>query len=393
MNPGLPLQDRDLSSPRAMRLGFATLIASLASNTAAVAKDTRTFAVLRFTNKQLTIGRADPIVTPGRPSTHLHHVLGGSAFNFNVTGTDLARSKCSTANIKGDNSNYWFPSLFFRDPKTGKYEDVEIYYAQVYYFFEPTNDDIKAFPLGLNMVVGDANTRSPPNGGATGNLDPSRGPLNAVKWVCPRKSYVPPSWQADSDGTSGGMPNKHNKAEGVGFPDANCDEYASPLRADIHFPSCYNPDAGLTDFRNNMIYPSSAGNGKLDCPDGWIHLPHLLFEVYWNTPPFRDRWEPGRGRQPFVLSNGDATGYSLHGDFLSGWDEKLLQHIIDTCDAGTSGMDKCSGLTYGINHDNTCTIQSPVIETIRGVMNALPGNNPPSGWFYGAPRAIDRPSE
>ncbi|GJN70086.1 hypothetical protein PLICBS_004138 [Purpureocillium lilacinum] len=165
-----------------MRLGFAALIASLASNTAAVAKDTRTFAVLRFTNKQLTIGRADPIVTPGRPSPHLHHVLGGSAFNSNVTGTDLARSKCSTANIKGDNSNYWFPSLFFRDPKSGKYEDVEIYYAQVYYFFEPTNDDIKAFPLGLNMVVGDANTRSPPAGGATGNLDPSRGPLNTVKW-------------------------------------------------------------------------------------------------------------------------------------------------------------------------------------------------------------------
>ncbi|KAJ6436705.1 reverse transcriptase [Purpureocillium lavendulum] len=366
-----------------MKLGRLTLVAWLAILPAAIAKDKRSFAVLRFANKQLTIGRADPIVNPGGPSPHLHHVLGGSAFSVNATGKELQKSNCSTAKIKGDNSAYWFPSLFFRDPTTDKYENVEIYYAQVYYFFEPTNDETKAFPVGLSMVVGDAKTRSPPRSGATGNLDPSKGPANPVKWVCPRKNYIPPSWQANSDGTKAGMPNIHNKAEGVGFPDANCDEYASPLRADIHFPSCYNPSAGLTDFRNNMAYPSSAGDGKLDCPKGWVHVPHLLFEVYWNTPPFKNRWEPGQGKQPFVLSNGDATGYSLHGDFLSGWDESLLQHIIDTCDVGTVGMDKCSGLFYGVNNDDRCTIPSPVNEAINGVMDILPGNNPISGWSYG----------
>lgn len=367
----------------AMKLTLLALIAFLSVSNATITKHKRTFAVLRFTNKQLTIGRADPIVNPGGPSPHLHHVLGGSAFSVNATGNDLQGSKCSTAKVKGDNSAYWFPSLFFRDPKSGKYESVEIYYAQVYYFFEPTNDQTKAFPLGLNMVVGDAMTRSPPRGGATGNLDPSKGPVNPVQWTCPRKSYVPPSWQATSDGTKAGIPNIHNKAEGAGFPDANCDEFASPLRADVHFPSCYNPDAGLTNFRTNMAYPTNTGDGRLDCPKGWIHVPHLFFEVYWNTPLFGNRWEPGKGKQPFVLANGDATGYSLHGDFLSGWDESLLQHVIDTCDAGTLGMDKCSGLYYGVNNDDACTIPSPVSEVISGVMDALPGNNPISGWFYG----------
>ncbi|KAJ6446421.1 WSC domain-containingprotein [Purpureocillium lavendulum] len=368
-----------------MKLGVVSVLAALAS-TAAAAKNERTFAVLHFTGKTLTVGRADPIVNPGGPSVHLHHVLGGNAFSVNATGEDLAKSTCSSAQVKGDNSNYWFPSLYFRDPKTGKFEDVQLFYAQVYYFFEPTNDDIKAFPLGLSMVVGDASTRSPPAGGASGNLDPSKGPVSPVKWTCARHKYDPPSWSATSDGSQGGMPDKNNKGEGVGFPDANCDGYAAPLRMDIHFPSCYNPDAGLTDYKNNMAYPTNDGHGKHDCPKGWIHVPHIFFEVYWNTPLLADRWVPNQGKQPFVLSNGDATGYSLHGDFLSGWDEKLLQHIIDTCDTGGSGMEQCPGLFYGANKEK-CTIPNPVPEKVSGVLDALPGNNPLSGWSYG-----DKPS-
>jgi hypothetical protein len=179
-----------------------------------------------------------------------------------------------------------------------------------------------------------------------------------------------------------GMPDPNNKGEGVGFPDMNCDGYASPLRADIHFPSCYNPQAGLTNYKENMVYPSDNGKGKSDCPKGYVHVPHLFLEVYWNTPLFKDRWEQGKGQQPFVLSNGDATGYSSHADFMAGWDEPLLQHIIDTCDAGSGGMDKCPGLTYGLN-SGECTIKSPIDEVVGGVLDLLPGNNAVTGWAYG----------
>lgn len=179
-----------------------------------------------------------------------------------------------------------------------------------------------------------------------------------------------------------GIQDANNKGEGVGFPDMNCDGYASPLRADVHFPSCYNPAAGLTNYKENMAFPSDAGNGKSDCPKGWIHVPHLFLEVYWNTPLFKDRWEQGKGKQPFVLSNGDATGYSNHADFMAGWDEKLLQHIIDTCNAGSQGMDKCPGLFYGLNKGD-CTIPNPVEEKINGVLDVLPGDNPITGWSYG----------
>ncbi|ODA82763.1 hypothetical protein RJ55_01272 [Drechmeria coniospora] len=352
----------------------------LLAGAASAAKDRRTFAVLRFNNKQLTKGRMDPIVNPGQVSPHVHSVLGGSGFALGSTGGDLVRSNCSTAMIKGDNSNYWFPSLYFKDPKTGRFEDVDIFYANAYYFFEPTNDDIKAFPLGLAMVSGDVNSRTPPAGGAQANLT-----VNPVRWTCPRlnNNFEPPSWPAGSDGKMAGMGDPINKGEGVGFPSMECDGFASPLRADIHFPSCYDPEAGLTAYKKNTVFPSEAGGGKMDCPKGHVHLPHLFLEVYWNTPAFKDRWQAGTGKQPFVLSNGDATGYSLHGDFMAGWDEKLLQHIIDTCDVGTAGMDKCPGLFHGLNKDEGCTTKPATDEKVDGVLDALPGKNPLTGWAYG----------
>ncbi|KAF4581889.1 WSC domain protein [Ophiocordyceps camponoti-floridani] len=365
------------------------LILTTALAALATAKDHRSFAVLRFTNKQLTKGRMDPIRSPGKTGAHVHHVLGGSGFGTSSTGKDLLESNCSTAKVKGDNSNYWFPSLYFRDAGTGKLEGVDLFYANAYYFFEATNDDIKAFPTGLSIVSGDVDATSAPVGGSVSNLDASKGPINAVKWTCPRRDnlYNPPSWPAGSDGSMAGIGDAVNKGEGVGFPHVDCDGFASPLRADIHFPSCYDPAVGLTDYKRNMVFPSDAGDGKMDCPKGHIHVPHLFLEVYWDTPAFKDRWEQGKGKQPFVLSNGDATGFSLHADFMAGWDEKVLQHVIDTCDAGTAGMDKCPGLPLGLNEAD-CTVEPAVKEKVDGVLDALPGDNGMKGWSYGGTRLV-----
>lgn len=107
--------------------------AALAAFVGAVAaKDESTFAVLHFTGL-LTQGRMDPIVSPGVPSQHVHGVLGGSGFKMGATGDDLLNSECSTAKVKGDNSAYWFPTLYFRDPSTTELEPVPFYYANVYY--------------------------------------------------------------------------------------------------------------------------------------------------------------------------------------------------------------------------------------------------------------------
>ena len=237
--------------------------------------------------------------------------------------------------------------------------------------------------MGLQMLSGNASLRQAPVTTGALNLDPSQGIIQPTQITCPRSIFNPPSWPTGSDGSMAGIEDPDNDGSGMGFPFQECDGDASPLRMDLHFPSCYNPAAGLTNYQENMQFPIPFG-GKQNCPQGWIHTPHLFYEVYWNTPEFLGRWDINDQAQPFVWANGDRTGFSAHGDFLAGWDTMVLQQIIDNCDAGLSGMDKCPGLLSAINPSNTaCNIACPVHEGTTGVLTALPGNNPPAGWGVG----------
>jgi len=363
-------------------LKVAGLLA-LASSTSAYSAKKRSFAVNHFYGKgPLVEGRMDPIVNPGVASGHVHTVQGGNAFALTMSNDQaLTKSTCTSSRVKNDLSNYWVPKLYFK-AEDGTLKDVEMFYMNVYYFFEATTDKIEAFPPGLRMLVGDSALRTPPATGGRAILDLDDGIPQPVQWTCPRSNEGSPLYPADSDGLHGvGLQDPNNKGAGVGFPDKYCDGYASPLRADIHFPSCYDPSQGVEAYKTNMQFPT-----KGNCPKGWIHVPHLFYELYWNTPKFSDQWTQGQGKQPFILANGDPTGYSLHADFLNGWDAETLQQIIDNCDAGSSGMDKCPNLIGGLNDDSTsCNIESAIAETITGVMKALPGNNPIGQWGVNAP--------
>jgi len=367
---------------------FSTVLATLVA-TAVAAKDKRTFAVLQhYGDGPLMDCRIDPIVQPGGPSAHVHTFMGANNIGMNATGEEMRKSTCTTALPRADLSGYWFPKLYFKDPSTGKLEPVPFFYMNVYYFFDATNDDIKAFPLGLKLVSGNAMARSTTAKNGAINLDPSKGDVTAASITCPRlgNNFNPPNWPAGSDGSSAGMQDPNNKGQGLGFPVQDCDGYASPMRVDVHFPSCYNPAAGLENFKANSAFPSDVGNFKSDCPKGWVHVPHMFFETYWDTHKFQARFQGLIGKEsPFVFANGDVTGYSAHGDFLSGWDEKALQQIIDNCDAGHSGMHTCPGLIGGVSdRSKSCKATCPVNEDVKGPFDKLPGNNPLAGFKYGA---------
>ncbi|KAL7619456.1 hypothetical protein AAE478_009995 [Parahypoxylon ruwenzoriense] len=360
----------------------STSLYLFASLTAIVkAKDAETFAVLRFNNEagQFSAqGRMDPIVSPGSVSTHSHSIMGGSSFNLTIEGEELLGSRCTNAKIANDKSNYWVPGLWFQSPVNGTFKKVPLYYMNVYYKFDATNDEIKAFPPGLKIVSGDAMKRTPP---ATGGyqLDPTQGEIQAVQWTCPKQDGNADRYPPGSDGTKAGLPDPQNKEAGAGFPIVNCDGYSSPLRQDIHMPSCYNPEAGLDDYLNNMAFPTPTSDWKADCPKGWLHHPHLFYEIYWDAQQFANDWDEDGQHQPFVLSNGDRTGYSSHADFVSGWDEETLQTIIDTCNAGTAGMDTCPQIIGGLNTDS-CQISSAFPDPTDDWVVQLPGDNPLAGW-------------
>lgn len=90
-------------------------------------------------------------------------------------------------------------------------------------------------------------------------------------------------------------------------------------------------------------------------------------------------WERDGETQPFVLANGDRTGFSLHGDFVAGWDEATLRTIIEGCDAGDSGMDRCPD-PGPLNTGDKCGIPAAYPDPEGEWLEKLPGENPVTGW-------------
>lgn len=84
-------------------------------------------AGLRFPCSTLTIQRLDPVVQPGMsPSAHVHHIVGGNAFNATMEGDVGARATCTTCQMSEDFSNYWTAHLYFKHPTNGSYHRVPV---------------------------------------------------------------------------------------------------------------------------------------------------------------------------------------------------------------------------------------------------------------------------
>jgi hypothetical protein len=99
--------------------------------TSALASHQHSQIVNYFTNP-IFRGRADPVVTPGKPSSHVHLVFGGGGFNIEMSENQALDAKCSANNIKTDKSNYWQPDLWFHAPN-GSFFPVPAREYKVYY--------------------------------------------------------------------------------------------------------------------------------------------------------------------------------------------------------------------------------------------------------------------
>jgi hypothetical protein len=86
-------------------------------------------AGLRFPCSTLTFQRLDPAGQPGAfPSAHVHHIVGGDAFNATMEGDVGARATCTTCQMEEDLSNYWTATMYFKDPNNGSYHRVNPVY-------------------------------------------------------------------------------------------------------------------------------------------------------------------------------------------------------------------------------------------------------------------------
>ena len=193
----------------------------------------------------------------------------------------------------------------------------------------------------------------------------------AISYVC-----------LDYSGSSSGNP---AYAQRNSFFAQNC---PNGLRAQVNFPSCWDGvNLDSSDHRSHMAFASGGPNGGGDCPASHpVHLVSLFYEFFFSVQnfPYNDPKYP-----TWVWANGDATGYGLHADFLSGWPSlsngtNVLQQAIDQCNQndGVGGnLQDCPPFVPYLDSAsaNACRPQNAIVNEDIGLghyISSLPGDNP-----------------
>jgi hypothetical protein len=293
----------------------------------------------------LTQQRADPIVSPGVASSHVHAVIGGNAFQRRMGPTDALKANSTTCDKAIDHSNYWVPQMYHQRADK-MWELVTWHGSAVYYQKRACNyaPNIRvcdksvvplAFPDGFRMTAGDPYRRTQNN---------SDFAQRAIAIMC----------------IFNGGSKEYN-----GFPPRQC----NTMRSEVYFPSCWDgKNLDSPDHKSHVAYPAIGDYNGGVCPQSHpVALLSIFYEFFFETSAFTDN--------KFAFANGDATGFGYHGDFIMGWtDRNLLQTAHRDCIAASN----CP--TLGNQPSQSRPLIFPAIYEeeigLHGPIPKLPGNNP-----------------
>jgi hypothetical protein len=196
------------------------------------------------------------------------------------------------------------------------------------------------------MIAGDQDSRS---------LAPTKQQQAVTQWYC-----------HDPDTVDSGFPAGFTQC-GYGFAGS------------IHFPHCWNGEAfDIANPYAHMSYPVGDHPDSGYCPASHPNvLPHIFIEFWFDVAAFNGLYTASD--HPWVLSNGDKTGYSFHADFINGWETGILKNAMTNCNIGESGapLSDCFEVWTDAER-NACKLASVVPEVIDGWLEQLPGCNPVS---------------
>ncbi|CAO2651234.1 Nn.00g095310.m01.CDS01 [Neocucurbitaria sp. VM-36] len=343
-----------------MRSTIFTLTAGLAATASAFDCHGNYFSFFNRDGGALSYQRLDPALSPGAQSPHLHSFDGGNALAASTSFEQTQTSTCTTARIKPDKSLYWRPTLFWNGNGTGFYRVPEKA-TKIYYKYGDGDKwaNVTGFPEDFNMIAGNPFKRSD-------------GPNPAgVRWACHQ-----PNGGGDAI-FSNGFP--------TGFTSCN---YG--FASEVTFPSCWNGQK--LDHKNpnaHMAYPSGSGGvGIENCPTTHraARFPTVFIEFWWDVSSFDGKY--GANDTPWVISNGDPSGYGFHADFLNGWEKGVLEKATAEtggcncgCGCGQKEMEECFGAENVNSNDDadfkTCAATSSYgDDDAAPVFETLPGCNP-----------------
>jgi len=240
--------------------------------------------------------RTDPLVTaqPQCVSDHIHTFYGAvDQHTVRPTATygDLRRMLGNTGIVAEDKSLYWHPTIYRRTRSASgqpRYVISDIWFASSYYVWD--TGAVRAFPSGFKMKVRSSDERSRAFAEC---VDGDERRCERADKACGRA--------LDQDF----------------LPSAACAE----LEMSISFPTCWDGvRLESEDGMSHVAFDLEEGEFDGECPDSHpVKLPQLQFFT---------RIEEYQGGE-HVFS--DETG-DFHVDFFSGWDEKKLQGVLDSCE-------------------------------------------------------------
>jgi len=216
----------------------------------------------------------DPIVLPGNPgASHLHEFFGSHDTDAFSTGESLLGTDTSCQN-KADTAAYWVPALFNGDERVVPDELIAYYRTGV----GVEASQVKAWPVGLNMLAGDPGAEEPQSVGVVG-------------WTCGASDHL------------------------TVLP-RDCSPRA-PLALRLTFPDCWDGEnLDSADHRGHTAY---SDNGS--CPSTHpVHIVQLILALRYDFDA-----DPSGLR---LASGSMITG---HGDVMNGWSRDELEHLTALC--------------------------------------------------------------
>lgn len=228
---------------------------------------------------------ADPIVYPGQAKKgHLHMFFGNTNTNGSSTYSSLRSSGNGTCRGGiANRSAYWVPALLDGSGSPQIPEVIHVYYKSGYEISNPR--DVSVIPDGFKMLVGDSMATAPQSQ-KTGRRD--------VYWTC--------------NGAA---------SESIG------DCYGE-LKMSINFHQCSTGELDSADHKSHVAPPSG---GACNDPRYPVTLPVITYHVVFKVNGTAD-WRLSSDAYP--ISNGNG-GYSLHGDWMDGWDPDIKRTWTEHC--------------------------------------------------------------
>ncbi|MDR9391390.1 MAG: DUF1996 domain-containing protein [Trueperaceae bacterium] len=247
----------------------------------------------------------DPLVHPGEPGAAHEHVFLGNpdvdAYTTQASLFETTETRCDGGTL--NRSAYWMPTLYDADGDRIRFVDPLIYYKTGYHL-DPTS--IVAPPAGLQMIAGNAMATAPQD-------------VAVTKFRCN-------AWTPDAPQFSDGDPLDHVPT----LPDC---EVGDILEIRLVFPQCWDGEHLTSDdLQSHMAYPSEAtapvpGTGS--CP---ASHPIAIPEISYNLGIYvTDETGPSSEWRFVTDPAGAPGGTTLHGDWMNGWDEDVMETIVGRC--------------------------------------------------------------